>query len=90
MARPERVRRPSPDAAAAGIVTGLRWMANLYRLDGHDRAWDGTPASTSAATEPRATDPRLVAFHQMWADAVADLVAAVAGDAAGPGEIAAR
>lgn len=71
-------------------MVGLRWMANLHRLEDRDRAWDGAITGSAARAGARATDPRLVAFRQMWADAVADLVAAVAGEATDPGEIAAR
>lgn len=71
-------------------MSGLRWVANLHRLENRDRAWDGAFTGSAASAGVRATDPRLVAFRQMWADAVADLVAAVADEATDTGEIAAR
>jgi hypothetical protein len=49
----------------------------MHRLRELDGAWVAEP--TAAAGTARARDPRLVAFRSLWADALAQLIGAVAG-----------
>jgi hypothetical protein len=74
------VAQPSAEAevtSSPSAAGDLRWSAALQRLRELDGAWVAEPMA--AAGTARARDPRLVAFRSLWADAVAQLIGAVAG-----------
>jgi hypothetical protein len=74
------VAQPSAEAevtSSPSAAADLRWSAALQRLRELDGAWVAEPMA--AAGTKRARDPRLVAFRSLWADAVAQLIGAVAG-----------
>ena len=74
------VAEPAARVAAqpdADPVHDLRWSSVLHRLQDMDAALLRTTVAASGAGHIR--DPRLIAFRELWSDAVAELIGAVAG-----------